>query len=450
MPVEIVTLGCRLNIAESEAIRAHAEAANHDNVIIVNTCAVTAGAMRQARKTIRKLKREQPDARIIVTGCAAQVEPERFAEMGEVSLVLGNDDKMRPETWARLKASNSFGANGFSLEPQEKLQVSDIMQAGAMQLLETAAHLSPEERGHTRAFVQVQNGCDHRCTFCIIPFGRGPSRSAPMGAVVDAVRRHVDAGVKEVVLTGVDTTSYGGDLPGAPQLGALVQAILRHVPDLPRLRLSSIDAIEIDSALREALASETRLMPHLHLSLQHGDDLILKRMKRRHNRDDAIRLCDDIRVFRPDIVFGADIIAGFPTEDEAMFANSLDLVEACGITWLHVFPFSPREGTPAARMPQLPASLIRDRAARLRAAGDRRRTAFLDGLAGTVQSILTEQGNTGHTEGFATVRFADDVAAGEIVMARIVGRKEDAVMARVVPRAIASASEATKPFTRSG
>ncbi len=419
MSARIVTLGCRLNISESAAILAHAQAANHDNIIIVNTCAVTAEATRQARKTIRKLKREQPGAKIIVTGCAAQVEPQRFANMAEVSLVLGNEDKMRPETWARLKTSNSFGVGGLYSELHEKMQVSDIMQASGMQLLATAGHLSPELRGHTRAFVQVQNGCDHRCTFCIIPFGRGPSRSAPMGAVVDAVKRHVDDGVKEVVLTGVDTTSYGGDLPGKPQLGSLVQAILRHVPGLPRLRLSSIDAIEIDEALREALASEKRLMPHLHLSLQHGDDMILKRMKRRHSREDAIRLCQDIRALRSDIVFGADIIAGFPTEDEAMFGNSFDMIEACGITWLHVFPFSPREGTPAAKMPQLPTALIRERAARLREAGNTARRRHLASLVGTQQSILTERGNIGHTEGFAPVFFQRDMAAGVVVAARV-------------------------------
>ena len=416
MTVNVINFGCRLNIAESEAIRAHAEAAGHENTLVVNTCAVTSEATRQARKTIRKLGRERPEARIIVTGCAAQIEPERFAAMSEVALVLGNDDKMQAATWQRLKASNSFGASGLAIAPHEKLHVSDIMD-----VRDTAVHLVEGYAEHTRAFVQVQNGCDHRCTFCIIPFGRGPSRSAPMGAVVEQVRTLTQKGVKEVVLTGVDTTSYGHDLPGAPMLGTLVQAILRHVPELPRLRLSSIDAMEIDDALREALASEKRLMPHLHLSLQHGDDMILKRMKRRHSRDDAIRLCDDIRAIRPGIVFGADIIAGFPTEDEAMFAHSLEMVKECGITWLHVFPFSAREGTPAARMPQLPTALIRERAARLRAAGDAERQLYLASLVGTEQSILTERGNTGRTEGFAQVRFERDVAAEEIISCTMAG-----------------------------
>jgi threonylcarbamoyladenosine tRNA methylthiotransferase MtaB len=447
---KIVTLGCRLNIAESKAIAAHATAAGHGDVIIVNTCAVTAEATRQAAKTIRRLRREHPSARIVVTGCAAQVEPMRFAAMAEVDHVLGNAEKMAPEAWAGLKRSNRFGGAhnaeagpgslaglglkavpgplagpgslaGPGLAAEDKLEVGDIMQAGPLRLHETAAHLADEPGGHTRAFVQVQNGCDHRCTFCIIPYGRGPSRSVPMGAVVAHLRALVESGVKEVVLTGVDTTSYGQDLPGSPALGTLVQAILRHVPELPRLRLSSIDAVEIDDALREALATERRLMPHLHLSLQHGDDLILKRMKRRHGGQDAIRLCEELRALRPGIVFGADMIAGFPTEDEAMFARALEVAEACGIAWLHAFPFSARPGTAAARMPQLAAELVRERAARMRGWGDMARQRHLGSLAGTVQSVLTERGNTGHTEGFAPVRFQRDVPAGEILTCPVAG-----------------------------
>jgi threonylcarbamoyladenosine tRNA methylthiotransferase MtaB len=413
--VEVVTFGCRLNISESEAIRRHAEAAGHRNLIVVNTCAVTAEATRQARQSIRRLKRERPDAKIVVTGCAAQIEPENFAAMPDVALVLGNDEKLRPVTWADLAASNSFGVPDIGLSASEKVKVADIMA-----VRETAVHMADAFEAHTRAFVQVQNGCDHRCTFCVIPFGRGNSRSVPVNSVVEQVKRLCGQGTREVVLTGVDMTSYGKDMATSPGLGQLVQAVLRHVPQLPRLRLSSIDAVEIDDALRDALASEQRLMPHLHLSLQSGDDLILKRMKRRHTRNDAIRFCAEMRALRPDIVFGADVIAGFPTEDEAMFLRSLDMVEACGITYLHVFPYSPRPGTPAARMPQLAGAVIAGRAARLRAVGDAAHAAHLISHVGRTLRVLTERGNSGRTEGFAAVRFAGSVTPGQLLNASIV------------------------------
>jgi threonylcarbamoyladenosine tRNA methylthiotransferase MtaB len=412
--VRLVTFGCRLNIAESEAVKRHAEAAGHRDLIVVNTCAVTAEATRQSRQAIRRLRRENPEAAIVVTGCAAQIEPERYGAMDEVSLVLGNHEKMQPESWRRLAGSNRFGAPDFGVDAAEKVQVSDIMA-----VRETALHMLDAYENHTRAFVQVQNGCDHRCTFCVIPLGRGPSRSAPMGAVVEQVRHLCAQGAREVVLTGVDMTGYGRDLPGSPLLGDLVQAILRHVPELPRLRLSSLDAVEVDSALREALASEARMMPHLHLSLQAGDDLILKRMKRRHSRADAIRFCEEMRHLRPDIVFGADIIAGFPTEDEAAFAGSLDLVEACGLTHLHVFPYSAREGTPAARMPQLPGGVIAERAARLRTAGAAALARHLKAQVGLSLPVLSERGDTGRTEGFAEVALPAGTLPGRLETRRI-------------------------------
>ncbi len=414
--VEVVTFGCRLNIQESEAIKRQAEAAGHHNLIVVNTCAVTAEATRQARQAIRRLHRDHPDARIVVTGCAAQVEPARFAGMEEVAAVLGNHEKVQPATWAALAVSNSFGALAGP-DLFEKVQVSDIAA-----VTETAVHMLDGFDAHTRAFVQVQNGCDHACTFCIIPQGRGRSRSAPMGSVVEQVRRLAGHGVHEVVLTGVDMTSYGADLPGAPALGSLVQAILRHVPELPRLRLSSLDAVEVDDALREAIAGDARLMPHLHLSLQSGDDLILKRMKRRHSRDDAIRFCAEMRAARPDLVFGADLIAGFPTEDEAMFARSLDIIDACGLTHLHVFPYSARAGTPAARMPQLPGAIIGERARQLREAGRAALLRHLDSETGQVRMVLTERGNLGRTEGFVPVVFPDDIEPGRLLPVRIGGQ----------------------------
>jgi threonylcarbamoyladenosine tRNA methylthiotransferase MtaB len=411
MAVEIVTFGCRLNAYESEVMRGEAEKAGLGELaggaILVNTCAVTGEAVRQARQAIRKARRENPEARIIVTGCAAQTEVATFTEMEEVDLVLGNEEKLQAHNYRALP---DFGVNQF-----EKARVNDIMS-----VTETAGHLVDALEGRARAFVQVQNGCDHRCTFCIIPFGRGNSRSVPMGAVVEQVRRLVGNGYSEVVLSGVDLTSYGSDLPGSPKLGRLVKTILRQVPGLARLRLSSIDSIEADPELIEAIGSEPRLMPHLHLSLQHGDDLILKRMKRRHLRDDAIRFCQDIRQQRPDIVFGADIIAGFPTETEPMFENSLNIVEECGLTHLHVFPFSPREGTPAARMPQLPRKLVKERAARLRAAGDVAHRRHLDMLPGTHQRILIEREGLGRTEGF-TLTTLEAGKPGEIVEAAIIG-----------------------------
>ncbi len=405
MGVDVLTFGCRLNTVESEAMRREALAAGHEGLVIVNTCAVTAEATRQARQAIRRLKRERPDATIVVTGCAAQVEPERFAAMPEVARVIGNAEKTQAATWAATWAALADPAAGT-----ERVSVSDIMA-----VRETAPHLLDGFEGRTRAFVQVQNGCDHRCTFCIIPYGRGNSRSVPMGAVVDQIARLVDNGYAEVVLTGVDITSWGADLPGAPRLGALVKAVLRHVPALPRLRISSIDSIEADPDLLDALACESRLMPHLHLSLQAGDDLILKRMKRRHLRDDAIRFCETTRRLRPDVVFGADIIAGFPTETDAMFARSLDLVEECGLTHLHVFPYSPRPGTPAAKMPQVPREAIKDRARRLRAAGEQALAAHLAAQVGRRHSVLVETQDVARTEGFAPVRLAAPVEPGRIV-----------------------------------
>ena len=396
------TLGCRLNAHETEAMRAMTAIAGITDAVIVNTCAVTGEAVRKARQEIRRLRRENPGATLIVTGCAAQTEPATFAAMAEVDLVLGNAEKMRPETWTGL-------ASGLNTDTTERIRVDDIQS-----VRETAGHIIDGFGTRHRAYVQVQNGCDHRCTFCIIPFGRGPSRSVPAGVVVDQIKRLVDRGFLEVVLTGVDLTSWGADLPGSPPLGDLVRRILRLVPDLARLRISSIDSIEADPALMEAIASEPRLMPHLHLSLQHGDDLILKRMKRRHLRDDAIRFCEEARRLRPDIAFGADLIAGFPTETDAAFRNTLKLVDDCHLTWLHVFPFSPRTGTPAARMPQLPGGVIRERAAMLRAAGADAAARHLAARVGRSLTVLTEGPRMGRTEQFAEVRFAADQPEGTI------------------------------------
>ena len=394
------TLGCRLNAYESEAMREMADAAGLSDAVIVNTCAVTAEAVRKSQKEIRKLRRENPSAKVIVTGCAAQTEPERFAKMAEVDLVLGNTEKMQPEAWV--------DAAGFIGET-ERVQVDDIMS-----VTETAGHLI-DGFGRHRAYVQVQNGCDHRCTFCIIPFGRGNSRSVPAGVVVDQIKRLVQRGFNEVVLTGVDLTSWGADLPSAPKLGDLVRRILKLVPDLPRLRISSIDSIEVDPALMEAIATESRLMPHLHLSLQAGDDMILKRMKRRHSRDDAIRFCEEAKRVRPEMTFGADIIAGFPTETEAMFENSLKLVQDCDLTWLHVFPYSPRPGTPAARMPQVNGSAIKERAALLRDAGHNAAQQHLAALNGKTQRVLTEGPRLARTESFAEVHFSTDQPEGALL-----------------------------------
>ena len=415
-PPVFATLGCRLNAYETEAMRELAAAAGLDGAVVVNTCAVTAEAVRKAKQEIRRLARENPGAAVIVTGCAAQTEPETFAAMPEVTRVVGNHEKMQPETWAALAVPDLIGTT-------ERVQVDDIMS-----VRETAGHLI-DGFGRHRAYVQVQNGCDHRCTFCIIPYGRGNSRSVPAGVVVEQIRRLVDRGFLEVVLTGVDLTSWGADLPGGPRLGDLVMRILRLVPDLPRLRISSIDSIEADENLMQAIATEPRLMPHLHLSLQAGDDMILKRMKRRHLRDDAIRFCEEARRLRPDIVFGADIIAGFPTETDAMFDNSLRLVADCGLTFLHVFPFSPRKGTPAARMPQVPGPAIRDRAARLRAAGDAALAAHLAAAVGQTHRILTEGPRMGRTEQFTEVTFATDQPEGQIVTATIRGHDGQALSA---------------------
>jgi threonylcarbamoyladenosine tRNA methylthiotransferase MtaB len=420
--VEVMTFGCRLNTYESEAIRREAQAAGLTDTVVVNTCAVTAEAVRQARQAIRKLARERPDARIVVTGCAAQTEPATFAGMHEVDRVLGNDEKLKGAAWHDTR--RALAANDFGVAAEEKIVVNDIMAAR-----ETAPHLIDGFEGRTRAIVQVQNGCDHRCTFCIIPYGRGPSRSVPMGEVVTQVRTLAERGYREVVLTGVDLTSYGENLPGAPRLGALVKSILKHVPELPRLRLSSIDSIEADRDLLDALASEQRLMPHLHLSLQAGDDLILKRMKRRHLRADAIAFCEAVRRLRPDIVFGADIIAGFPTETEAMFARSLDLVDECDLTHLHVFPFSPRPGTPAARMPQLARDVVKERARRLREKGAEALKRHLDGEVGTRRSVLVETHEMGRTEHFTPVRLSVPAEAGLILDARMAGHDGRSLLA---------------------
>ena len=402
------TLGCRLNAYETEAMKELTAAAGLTNAVIVNTCAVTAEAVRKAKQEIRRLSRENPGATIIVTGCAAQTEPETFAAMPEVARVVGNHEKMQAGTWAGISAPDLIGVT-------EKVQVDDIMS-----VRETAGHLI-DGFGRHRAYVQVQNGCDHRCTFCIIPFGRGNSRSVPAGVVVDQIKRLVDKGFNEVVLTGVDLTSWGADLPGLPRLGDLVMRILRLVPDLARLRISSIDSIEADEALLGAIATEPRLMPHLHLSLQAGDNLILKRMKRRHAREDAIAFCQEARRLRPDMVFGADLIAGFPTETEAMFENSVALVAECDLTFLHVFPFSPRKGTPAARMPQVHGPDIKDRAARLRAVGDAALQRHLAAQVGREHVVLVEGPRLGRTEQFTEVSFASDQPEGQILRARISG-----------------------------
>jgi threonylcarbamoyladenosine tRNA methylthiotransferase MtaB len=396
------TLGCRLNAYETEAMKELAGQAGLQNAVVVNTCAVTAEAVRKARSAIRKLRRENPDARLIVTGCAAQTEPQTFAAMEEVDAVIGNAEKMRPDTWQGL-AADFIGET-------EAVQVDDIMS-----VTETAGHLIDGFGTRSRAYVQVQNGCDHRCTFCIIPYGRGNSRSVPAGVVVEQIKRLVDKGFNEVVLTGVDLTSWGADLPAALRLGDLVMRILRLVPDLPRLRISSIDSIEVDENLMLAIATEPRLMPHLHLSLQHGDDLILKRMKRRHLRDDAIRFAQEARNLRPEMTFGADIIAGFPTETAAMFENSLKLVQECDLTWLHVFPYSARAGTPAARMPPVDGSATRERAARLRAAGEAQVQKHLAAQIGRKHAVLMENPYMGRTEQFAEVRVSSPRIEGEIV-----------------------------------
>lgn len=420
MGVETLTFGCRLNAYEAEVMKAEAEKAGLDNAIIINTCAVTAEAVRQAKQAVRKARRDNPEARIIVTGCAAQTEARSFGDMAEVDLVIGNNDKMKAESYTPMV---------FGTPLNDKVQVNDIMS-----VRETAGHLIEGMDGRARAFVQVQNGCDHRCTFCIIPFGRGPSRSVPMGAVVEQVKKLVANGYGEVVLTGVDTTSYGADLPGAPTLGKLTQAILRHVPDLPRLRISSIDSIEADDALYDAMAGDRRLMPHLHLSLQSGDDMILKRMKRRHSRSDALDIVARLRGLRPDIVFGADIIAGFPTEDDAMFANTLAIVAEADLTYLHVFPYSPREGTPAARMPQVDKRIARDRAALLRAEGDRQFAKLCASRVGMVEQVLIERDGMGRSEQFVPVAVAG-AQPGDLIAVRITGISGEGLVGQVLSAA---------------
>ncbi len=405
--IEVITFGCRLNTYESEVMRREAEKAGLGDAILVNTCAVTGEAVRQARQAIRRARRENPGSRIIVTGCAAQTEAHGFAGMPEVDLVLGNEEKLKAESYAALP--------DFGVSAEEKLRVNDIMS-----VTETAPQLVDHIDGHVRAFLQVQNGCDHRCTFCIIPFGRGNSRSVPMGAVVEQARKLVEAGYAEVVLTGVDATSYGADLPGKPSLGLLARTLLRQIPDIRRLRLSSIDSIEVDRDLLDLIADEPRFMPHLHLSLQHGDDLILKRMKRRHSSGDALAFCEQARRLRPDMAFGADMIAGFPTETEEMFANAARHAEECGIAQLHVFPYSPRPGTPAARMPQLERSLIKERAARLRSVGERLQVRHFERMVGTTQHILVERNGMAHTANF-TLAAAPGLQPRSLLDVRVTG-----------------------------
>ncbi len=397
---QIITFGCRLNSYESEIMRDHASSAALDNTIIFNTCAVTAEAERQARQAIRKARRKDPDARIVVTGCAAQINPQSFADMPEVDNVLGNEEKLDASSWK---------FPDFGVSNSEKIKVNDIMS-----VTETAGHLINSFDVRARAFVQIQNGCDHRCTFCIIPFGRGNSRSVPMGSVIEQIKRLVGNGYCEIVLTGVDITSFGADLPGTPGLGQLIQTILNQVPDLKRLRLSSIDSVEIDQTLLDTF-EDTRMMPHLHLSLQSGDNMILKRMKRRHLREDSIGFCQDIKKLRPDMVFGADLIAGFPTETEEMFDNTLGLVDECDLTFLHVFPFSPRPDTPAARMPQVHGTIIKERAKRLRTKGDEALNQCAQQLNATKADVLVETEHKGRTQHFFPVELADKATPGELI-----------------------------------
>jgi threonylcarbamoyladenosine tRNA methylthiotransferase MtaB len=415
MSVEVVTFGCRLNAYESDAVRLEAERAGLDDTIVINSCAVTNEAVAQARQSIRRLRRERPSARIVVTGCAAQTQAQMFADMAEVDRVVGNDDKMRQDAWRDARAALDDPREADAAT-SDKIAVSDIMAVRAMAPL----RLDGTQKIQPRGFAQVQNGCDHRCTFCIIPFGRGNSRSVPVGAAIAQVSALVERGHGEIVLTGVDLTSYGADLEGAPKLGHLIKKILREVPELKRLRISSVDSIEVDRDLLDVIADERRLMPHLHLSLQSGDDLILKRMKRRHSRQQAIDFCNEVRQLRPDIAFGADIIAGFPTETEDMFTRSLDLVEDCGLTFLHVFPYSPRPGTPASRMPQVEGSLIKARAARLRAAGDAALRRRLESEIGKTREVLIESSTQGRTEHFLPVAI-DGEAPGTVRRLTIAG-----------------------------
>ena len=404
--IKFSTLGCRLNSYETESMRNMAGTVGLNNAVVINTCAVTQQAVSKSRQEIRRLRRENPNSTLIVTGCAAQIDPKSFSKMGEVDFVLGNSEKMRPEIWSNL-------ASGAPVESR-RIQVDDIMS-----ISETASHLIDGFGTRSRAYVQIQNGCDHRCTFCTIPFGRGNSRSVPAGVVVEQIKRLVQKGYNEIVLTGVDLTSWGADLPMHPKLGNLINRILRLVPDLNRLRISSIDSIEVDEEFLEAIASESRLMPHFHLSLQHGDDLILKRMKRRHLREDAILFCEQVRKLRPEVTFGADIIAGFPTETDEHFENSVKLVNECGLTWLHIFPYSKRNGTPAARMPQLDGRIIRSRAELLRSLGKKVRSKHLKEQIGQKHKVLMESSALGRTEQFAEVLFASPKQEGSIVDATI-------------------------------
>ena len=404
--IKFSTLGCRLNSYETESMRNMAGTVGLNNAVVINTCAVTHQAVSKSRQEIRRLRRENPNSTLIVTGCAAQIDPMGFSKMGEVDFVLGNSEKMRPEIWSNL-------ASGAPVE-SERVQVDDIMS-----ISETASHLIDGFGTRSRAYVQIQNGCDHRCTFCTIPFGRGNSRSVPAGVVVEQIKRLVQKGYNEIVLTGVDLTSWGADLPTHPKLGNLITRILKLVPDLSRLRISSIDSIEVDEEFLDAIATERRLMPHFHLSLQHGDDLILKRMKRRHLRKDAILFCEKVRKLRPEVTFGADIIAGFPTESDEHFENSIKLVEECGLTWLHIFPYSKRDGTPAARMPQIDGRIIKSRAELLRSLGKKVRSKHLKEQIGRKHKVLMESSVLGRTEQFAEVLFASPKQEGSIVDATI-------------------------------
>ena len=416
---KLSTLGCRLNAYETEAMRELVTSAGLNDAVIINTCAVTSEAVRKSKQEIRKLRKENPKAKLIVTGCAAQIDPNGFGNMGEVDFVIGNSEKMLKETWSRFSDEKEFGT--------ERIKVDDIMSVS-----ETAGHLIDGFGSRSRAYVQVQNGCDHRCTFCIIPFGRGNSRSVPAGVIVDQIKRLVDKGFNEVVLTGVDLTSWGEDLPNSPKLGDLIMQILKLVPDLLRLRISSIDSIEVDENLMKAIATEKRLMPHLHLSLQHGDNLILKRMKRRHSRDDAIKFCEDARKLRPEITFGADIIAGFPTETDEHFENSVNLIKDCELTWLHIFPYSPREGTPAARMPQVNGGKIKRRAAILRGLGAKQIQSHLSSQLGKDHNILMENAYMGRTEQFTEVKFDKEQIEGSIVLGKITNTNDKQLFATAI------------------
>lgn len=421
---QLLTFGCRLNTYESEVMKNHARAAGLNDVIIVNTCAVTKEAERQARQAIRKARKTNPEAKIIVTGCAAQINPESFASMDEVDRVIGNDIKLDASTWVFNPSPQPSPHGG---EGESKVHVGDIMN-----LRETASHLVEGFDGRARAFVQVQNGCDHRCTFCIIPYGRGNSRSVPMGAIVEQCRALVANGYNEIVFTGVDVTSYGPDLPGAPTLGQMIRRVLALVPELPRLRLSSLDPVEIDEDLWRLIAEEERLMPHLHMSLQAGDDMILKRMKRRHLRKDAIAMCARARSYRPDMAFGADIIAGFPTETDAMFDNTLNIVEECDLTFLHVFPYSEREGTPAAKMPQVDHAVRKERAAQLRTKGESQMHKFLSNHADAVRQIVIEQNNIGRTEHFAEVTLNKSLEPGTLHRVKTLAVEDGKLMGEVL------------------